>query len=234
MPSFWRIWSGAVFILQLDPERARQARELQAAYGKTWLAGRITSIDGTKITVDGLTVGSSVIRPGPALVAVSSFFPGGFTFYTLDGSTPTTSSTLYSGPFTLTNSATVRVLALSSDFQQSVPGPAVAVQIVPFYPVSLTTPGGGSAAVAPAQASYPSNSLITLSATPDAGWTWYVTEGVADDAHDDYEFFGYVIGLYKEWGYFTLHELKTVRGALGLPVERDLSFEPTPMSKLKS
>ena len=68
--------------------------------------------------------------------------------------------------------------------------------------------------------------------TPDTGWTWYVTEGVADDAHDDYEFFGYVIGLYKEWGYFTLHELKTVRGALGLPVERDLSFEPTPMSKL--
>lgn len=84
------------------------------------------------ITVDGLAAGSSIFRPGPAVLAVSSYFPGGFIFYTLDGSAPTTGSTLYSGPFTLPSSATVRVLALSSDFLQSVPGPAVAVQIVPF------------------------------------------------------------------------------------------------------
>jgi hypothetical protein len=45
---------GAIFILQLDPERAKQAREMQANYGKTWLAGRITAIDGTRITIDGM------------------------------------------------------------------------------------------------------------------------------------------------------------------------------------
>jgi hypothetical protein len=45
---------GAVFIMQLDPERAKQMREMQANYGKTWLAGRITAIDGTTITIDGL------------------------------------------------------------------------------------------------------------------------------------------------------------------------------------
>jgi len=45
---------GAIFILQLDPERARQMREMQANYGKTWLAGRITAIDGTKITIEGM------------------------------------------------------------------------------------------------------------------------------------------------------------------------------------
>lgn len=45
---------GAVFILQLDPERAKQARAMQANYGKTWLAGRVTGIDGTKITIDGM------------------------------------------------------------------------------------------------------------------------------------------------------------------------------------
>jgi preprotein translocase subunit YajC len=45
---------GAVFVAQIDPERAKQMREMQANYGKTWLAGRITAIDGTTITIDGM------------------------------------------------------------------------------------------------------------------------------------------------------------------------------------
>ena len=170
------------------------------------------------ITVDGLAAGSSIFRPGPAVVAVSSHFPGGFTFYTLDGSAPTTSSTLYSGPFTLTNSATVRVLALSSDFLQSVPGPAVAVQIVPFYSVSLTTPGGGGASVSPAQASYPSNSVVTLTATPDAGWAFLRWEGDTSSTNNPLT--------------LTLNAAKTVRAIFGTPVARSavgggaVEFEP--------
>jgi preprotein translocase subunit YajC len=45
---------GAIFIAQIDPERAKQMREMQANYGKTWLAGRITGIEGTTITIDGI------------------------------------------------------------------------------------------------------------------------------------------------------------------------------------
>lgn len=57
--------------------------------------------------------------------------------------------------------------------------------------------------------------------TPDAGWTWYACE------FDGYDlFFGYVIGLVPEWGYFSLSELKAVRGPLGLPIERDIHFPP--------
>jgi hypothetical protein len=56
--------------------------------------------------------------------------------------------------------------------------------------------------------------------TPDAGWTWYATEGSPEG--DDFIFFGYVIGLESEWGTFSLSELQSVRGTLGLPVERDL------------
>jgi hypothetical protein len=44
---------GAMMIMQLDPERAKQARAYEALYGKTWLAGRIKAIDGTTITLDG-------------------------------------------------------------------------------------------------------------------------------------------------------------------------------------
>ena len=44
---------GAVMIAQLDPERAKQLREMQANYGKTWLAGKITGVDGVKVTLMG-------------------------------------------------------------------------------------------------------------------------------------------------------------------------------------
>src|SRR5579884_3797962 len=66
--------------------------------------------------------------------------------------------------------------------------------------------------------------------TPDSNWTWYATEGSALD--EDFIFFGYVVGLENEWGYFSLSELGEARGPLNLPVERDLYFEPTPISKL--
>ena len=42
---------GAVVIALLDPERARQFREMQANYGKTWLMGRVTAINETKVTL---------------------------------------------------------------------------------------------------------------------------------------------------------------------------------------
>lgn len=63
--------------------------------------------------------------------------------------------------------------------------------------------------------------------TPDAGWTWYAAEFDGVDT-----FWGLVIGLEKEVGYFSLSELQSVRGKLGLPVERDLYFTPTPLEKL--
>ena len=44
---------GAVMIAQLDPERAKQMREMQANYGKTWLMGKITAVDGVKVTLMG-------------------------------------------------------------------------------------------------------------------------------------------------------------------------------------
>ena len=45
---------GAVTIMQIDPERAKQMREMQANYGKTWLAGKVTAIDGVKVTILGM------------------------------------------------------------------------------------------------------------------------------------------------------------------------------------
>lgn len=60
--------------------------------------------------------------------------------------------------------------------------------------------------------------------TPDSNWTWYAVEYDGNDL-----FFGYVVGFVGEWGYFSLSELKSVRGPLGLPIERDLHFDPQPI-----
>ena len=66
---------------------------------------------------------------------------------------------------------------------------------------------------------------------PNSHWTWYATEGAPED--EDFIFFGYVVGLEKEWGYFALSELSAARGPLGLPIERDLYFKPKPFSQIK-
>ena len=57
------------------------------------------------------------------------------------------------------------------------------------------------------------------------GFTWYVLE--AQKNGNDYEFFGIIDGLEKEYGYFTLSQLQRLRGRWGLTVERDMYFKPT-------
>ena len=66
--------------------------------------------------------------------------------------------------------------------------------------------------------------------TPWTGWTWFVTEGSQEE--DDFTFFGYVIGLEAEWGYFSLGELESVRGPAGLTIEQDLYFTPKRKSEI--
>jgi len=64
--------------------------------------------------------------------------------------------------------------------------------------------------------------------TPDSSWTWYASEFDSKDI-----FFGLVIGHEIELGYFSLSELQEVRGPLGLPIERDLHFQPKTLKELK-
>jgi hypothetical protein len=67
--------------------------------------------------------------------------------------------------------------------------------------------------------------------TPDSSFTWFVTEG-AEQEDGDWLLFGLVIGFEEEWGYSLLSEIAIARGALGLPVERDLWFKPGPIDQV--
>jgi hypothetical protein len=78
----------------------------------------------------GAFAASPLIRPNGGdfqrseLVSISDTTPGAQIRYTLDGTDPTTSSTLYTGPFTLNDSANVRARAFATGLIPSAPAQA--------------------------------------------------------------------------------------------------------------
>ena len=61
-------------------------------------------------------------------------------------------------------------------------------------------------------------------------WTWFITE----ISIDKNICFVYVISPFgAELGYFSLEEIKSIQGSLGIGVERDLEFKPTKLSIIK-
>ena len=59
-------------------------------------------------------------------------------------------------------------------------------------------------------------------------WTWY---GIEFDGKD--LFFGYVAGDFPELGYFSLSELKDLKGPMGLSIQRDMYFKMCRLSKIR-
>lgn len=86
-------------------------------------------------------------------------------------------------------------------------------ELLDVLPAIGSTDGQGADAVA----------LVKLF-TPDSSWTWYLTE--ASREGDDVLMFGLVDGHVKELGYVSLNELMSVRGPMGLSIERDLYWSP--------
>jgi Chitobiase/beta-hexosaminidase C-terminal domain/FG-GAP-like repeat len=77
-------------------------------------------------------------------VSIADSTPGATIYYTTNGSTPTTSSTVYSGPVTITANTTVKAIATASGFAQSAVGTASYTLQSPaatptFSPASGTT-----------------------------------------------------------------------------------------------
>ena len=64
---------------------------------------------------------------------------------------------------------------------------------------------------------------------PTGSWTWYINSYDPETR----QAYGLVDGLEREVGYFDMAELCAIRGNMGLPLERDLSWRPCPMSEIK-
>jgi len=69
---------------------------------------------------------------------------------------------------------------------------------------------------------------------PAGSATWWIIEG--EHQEDDYLMFGLCMLFTPqeaELGYISLNELASVTGPFGLKVERDMYWEPKPLSKVR-
>ncbi len=128
----------------------------------------VTSQGAPSVYVNGNLVAVSATAGSNAVITMTPGFTNGFVFYTLDGNTPNDSSTFYTGPFTMTNSATIQAVCYSSDFSQTAFMQPLALQIVPVYFLNATAVGGGSISVTPSGTYFPSNTVVNLEAIASA------------------------------------------------------------------
>lgn len=102
----------------------------------------------TNVTVTLPPAATPTITPnggsyyGSVQITLACSTSGAFIYYTTDGTTPTTSSTSYQGPFALSSTATVKAKAFASGFSESSPASAN-FSITPLTVVTVQsgTPG---------------------------------------------------------------------------------------------
>jgi photosystem II stability/assembly factor-like uncharacterized protein len=122
---------------------------------RVWCAGYDNTASGVVYSMDGAS--TPALAPPPQTyttdqsVSLSASTPGATIYYTTDGSLPTTSSTVYTGPFTVSTTTTVQAIAVASGMSQSLLA-AGTYTITPLLQFSagsssLTIKAGGSATV---------------------------------------------------------------------------------------
>ena len=108
---------------------------------------------------------------GPQSVAISTTTPSATIYYTLDGTTPTTSSPVYSSPVSVASSLTVKAIATASGYSQSAVASApYTITSVPTLAAPTFSPAAPASLVSPQTItiSGPAGATLcyTLGATP--------------------------------------------------------------------
>jgi hypothetical protein len=101
----------------------------------------------------------------PLSVAISDTTPGAKIYYTTNGSTPTTSSTLYSGPITLNATITLKAIAAATGYSNSQAASAT-------YTLVVATP-----ALSPVTGTYSVPQTVTISDSTPGAKIYYTTNG---------------------------------------------------------
>ena len=100
-------------------------------------------------------------------VTITDSVSGASIYYTVDGSTPTTGSTLYTGPFQLTTDTTVQAISSAAGYLQSSVSSAT-------YTFNTQVP---SPQFSPAAGSYTTTQSVTISDTTSGATIYYTTDG---------------------------------------------------------
>jgi sugar lactone lactonase YvrE len=109
---------------------------------------------------------------GSVQIQMTSAFPDGIILYTLDGSEPNLSSTYYSGPITLNESAVLWGITYNSNLTVGIEAPPIHITILKAFSLSAMTPGGGRIGLFPPNGPYVSGTTVSLAAFPSNGWSF--------------------------------------------------------------
>jgi len=100
-------------------------------------------------------------------VTIGSATPSATIYYTTNGATPTTSSSVYSGPITVSATETLSAIAIASGSSSSPVGSAV-------YTI---TPPAGTPSFSPAPGTYNTTQTVTIGTATPAATIYYTTNG---------------------------------------------------------
>lgn len=105
---------------------------------------------------------------GTQSVTIACATSGATIYYTTDGTTPTTSSTQYTGALSITTTTTVKAIATATGYTQSGVGTAT---------YTISTPRAATPTFSPSPGTYTSNQSVTLSDATSGATIYYTTDG---------------------------------------------------------
>ena len=129
---------------------------------------------------DTFVVTGAVMKLDEAEISIRTSYSPGAVFYSLDGSEPGFSSSLYREPFVIRRPATIRARAYDGHFADSWEADPVKVVIEPTFALHREASGGGDVLLSPDLPSYESNTVVTLTAAAESGWEFLQWLGDAE------------------------------------------------------
>ena len=152
--------TGAAIYYTLDGSTPTAASTPYAApftVSKTTTVGAVAVASGfsnsavasSVITIDLPAAATPVISPGTGTytsvqtVTITDATAGAAIYYTLDGSTPTMSSSAYTGPLTVSTTSTINAIAVAAGYNDSATASAVFTISFPAAPTPTFTPAAG-------------------------------------------------------------------------------------------
>ena len=147
---------------------------------------KASAVTSSTQTAPKLTVAAPVFKPdgatsfrGTQTVEISCATPGASIYYTTDGTTPTSTGTIYSGAISLTSTTTIKAIAVKADMNDSAVAEATftrrsssgggGISSALGYAVSADKTENGAITVSPKSASR--GDTVTITVTPDKGYT---------------------------------------------------------------
>jgi hypothetical protein len=137
-------------------------------------SGFNTSAVATSVITINLPAATPLISPAtgtyttPQTVTISDASAGVTIYYTTDGTTPTTSSAIYSTSFTVNATATVKAMASGGGFSASTVAMSVLTINIPITETPVISPAGGA---------YSTPQTVTITDTTPGAAIYFTTNG---------------------------------------------------------